>query len=94
MGQTLRLSRVVLGLIWSGLLVCIGLWLLRTAPPPAWLCSVTAGQFVLMVLVCDHVCPAADRVVTGMLKLTAAMVFWLALGLSLWMYGSAIAAML
>jgi hypothetical protein len=82
--RTLWVSRMALGLAWSGVLVLIAMACFDRAP--AWapamvsrmagVCCFAAGQFVLMVMVLDGVCPRASRAVTGTLELAAAMVFW------------------
>jgi len=89
----LRLVRWQFGLIWSGGLILVGLWsfdqdlMLRghNVAHMAGLCAIAAGEFVLMWVVIDDVCPDAEPMMTGLLKLVAAMLFWGAGGLCVYL---------
>lgn len=81
----LRAARLGLGGAWAGGLILSGLALWPLHAPLA-LCPLAAGEYVLMRLVLDDLCPRANPEVTGFFKLVAALVFVLALAgcITLW----------
>jgi len=71
-----RTAKLVLGTGWSGVWVILGLWLLENTSPILAVGPISAGLYVLMVLVADDLVPGASPGVTGFMKLTAALVFF------------------
>lgn len=78
---TFLLGRLLLGLVWSGLLVIAGLAVLSgvagwSDPGPAamWLGAgcIAAGTLVFLFVVADRVCPVARRGPIDVLELTIA----------------------
>lgn len=94
----MRTWRLVLGCIWAGALLLIGLWLWDmpikdTGPGTADLArlvrcgavwAIAASQFVFMVFVADALFPRAPRSLTSFLKLVTGMLVWLTLGYGVW----------
>ena len=83
-----RIAKLGLGFSGAGAAVILGLWLWQLGQPwqrVAALCPLAFGQIVLMRLVADDLFPRATLVLTKFLKQTAALVFWLAALVSLWL---------
>ncbi len=79
-----RAMKLAFGTGWSGAWVILGLWLLENTSPILAVGPISAGMFVLMVLVADDLVPGASVVVTGFMKLTAALVFFGWMPLAFW----------
>ncbi|QQE12197.1 hypothetical protein JD969_01600 [Planctomycetota bacterium] len=80
--QALRLFAVSLAAVWASALITIGFAaLFQTQGSFATLIGIAfiaAGEFVLMRMVADQICPKASRQYTSLLKLSAALTFLMA----------------
>lgn len=89
--------RVLTGLAWSGALVMIALacferypqWIGPELARAAGVCCLAAGEFVLMTMVLDGLCPRAMSAATWTLKWTAGLVFWGSAGLCVYLVAAA-----
>lgn len=71
--------RVAVGALWAGALLYLGLMLVEHQLPLA-IALLAAGEFVLMTLVLDALCPRAYAAVTGTFKFAAAGTLMASLG--------------
>jgi len=79
----LRIAKLSLGSLWASSLMFLGLawWGLSRSVEASWIATaslipLSAGWFVVMMLIADELCPRALVGVTGFMKLTAALIFW------------------
>ena len=88
---------MVTGLAWSGALVLLALacferhpqWIGAELAYAAGVCCLAAGEFVLMTMVLDALCPRAIAAAVWTLKWTAGLVFWGSAGLCVYLVGVA-----
>lgn len=83
-GMTIRVCKLVVGVLWAGVLVIFGALLWPVHVPMA-ICLIAGGQCVAMWWIADTLWPHALPAVTGFFKLTAAMVFLSHLALATYM---------
>lgn len=89
--------RVLAGVTWAGGLVLIALacferyplWIGAELARAAGVCCLAAGEFVLMAMVLDVLCPRAIGAVVWTLKWTAGLTFWGSAGLCVYLVGVA-----
>ncbi len=75
-GLTLtRAAKLLIGTVWSGVWVILGLWLMENISPILAVGPLSAGVFVLLVLVADDLVPGASPKATNFMKLSTALVF-------------------
>jgi len=84
----LRMTKLSLGMIWAGALILFGLWLWRNRIPTEGLFFLAMGEYILMFMVIDDLCPFAPASITGFLKTTAALIFFFSLVYLGYVYGS------
>jgi hypothetical protein len=80
----------MVGLLWGGGLIFAGLAGL-SAPdvhPVMALCPLAGGEFVILWMVADELCPRANVWISGSLKLITALVFWVAAAFSAYLVWS------
>lgn len=70
-----RVTKLLIGAVWSGLWVILGLWLMENCSLLLGVGPLSAGVLVFMVLVADDLVPGASPAVTNAMKFTTALVF-------------------
>jgi len=71
-----RVAKLLIGTVWSGSWVILGLWLMENHSPLLAVGPLSAGFFVLLVLVADDLVPGASPTMTNGLKLITMLVFF------------------
>jgi len=71
----IRVVKLLIGTVWSGSWVILGLWLMENYSLILGVGPLSAGVYVLLVLVADDLVPGASPAVTGPLKIVTAFVF-------------------
>ncbi len=84
----LRITKLSLGMIWAGTLILFGLWLWHSRIHIEALIFLAMGEYILMFMVIDDLCPYAPSVVTGFFKITAALIFFYSLVYLGYLYSS------
>ncbi len=82
LGRGVKLSA---GMVLSGAAMIGGFWLIENTTPILAVGALSAGFYLLMILVADDLVPGASRAVTGFMKLTTVMVFFGWMPLALWL---------
>ena len=71
-----RAVKLLIGALWSGSWVILGLWLIENYSLILGVGPLSAGVFVLLALVADDLVPGASPAMTNALKLTTMLVFF------------------
>ena len=73
-------ARVLIGLLWGGALFWAGLVGLKheNVHVVMAICPLAGGEFVILWMVADELCPRANVWISGLLKAITALIFWVA----------------
>ncbi len=71
----IRVAKLLIGTVWSGAWVILGLWLMENTSLLLGVGPLSAGVFVFLALVADDLVPGASPAMTNALKFTTALVF-------------------
>ncbi len=71
-----RTVKWLIGTVWSGFWVILGLWLMENTSLILGVGPLSAGLFVFLALVADDMVPGASPALTTPLKLTTMLVFF------------------
>ena len=86
--QLLRVLKIGLGGLWALGLLVFGFGVLMNVEGllarMLGVGAIAGGEFVLMWMVADDVCPKAPVGARGMMKLTSAFVFWMCVIVGCW----------